>query len=224
MPEQQTTAARDFEAAAYTVPMLAFLTFTYLEGKYPSVYPALYTTKVVVTAVLLVVFRRNWSDLRSGAELLPLSLGAGIVGLAAWVLIERGVPYPHLGDRSAYNPLQALPTAAAAWSFLAVRFLGLALLVPVMEELFWRSFLIRWLTRADWKSVRPYEFSLQGMLLMCGGFALAHPEWLSAAVYALLMAWLLRRTRSVWACAVAHGVTNFGLGLYVLLSGDWRLW
>jgi membrane protease YdiL (CAAX protease family) len=31
------------------------------------------------------------------------------------------------------------------------------------------------------------------------------------------------RTRSLWACVVAHGVTNLLLGLYVVYSGDWFL-
>jgi len=38
------------------------------------------------------------------------------------------------------------------------------------------------------------------------------------------MALLLRSTRSLLACIVAHGVTNLSLGIYVLTTGNWKYW
>ena len=49
-----------------------------------------------------------------------------------------------LGDRPAYNPLDQLAaTPAWAYTFLAIRFVGLALVVPIIEEFFLRGFLMR---------------------------------------------------------------------------------
>ena len=37
---------------------------------------------------------------------------------------------------------------------VAVRWIGATLVVPVMEELFWRSFLMRWFQRTQFETVR----------------------------------------------------------------------
>ena len=57
-----------------------------------------------------------------------------------------------------------------------------------------------------------------------GLMALSHPEWLAAALCAVAYGLLLRQTRSLFACVVAHGVTNFALGLYVIAAHQWQLW
>ena len=45
-----------------------------------------------------------------------------------------------------------------------------------------------------------------------------------AIVWGLLIAVLLVRTRSLGACIVAHAVTNFLLGAYVLYTREWFFW
>jgi membrane protease YdiL (CAAX protease family) len=48
--------------------------------------------------------------------------------------------------------------------------------------------------------------------------------WPTAIVYGLLIGGLLVATRSLGACIIAHGVTNFLLGAYVLVTQDWKYW
>jgi hypothetical protein len=55
-------------------------------------------------------------------------------------------------------------------------------------------------------------------------FTLAHPEWMAAAVYCVLLNLLLSWTRDLWNCVVAHGVSNLVLGVYVLWTDSWELW
>ena len=38
------------------------------------------------------------------------------------------------------------------------------------------------------------------------------------------MCLLLARTKSLWACIVAHAVTNLLLGLYVIHFHQWQYW
>jgi CAAX prenyl protease-like protein len=158
----------------------------------------------------------------------------GIVGIALWIGIcqlewdERIAallpswlqPAPRVG----FNPFSAIGSAPAQWAFVAFRLIGLALLVPVVEELFWRGFLARWLIAPQWQSQplgRFSPFSFVGVTLL---FMLAHPEWLAAAVYCGLLNLLLAWTRDLWNCVVAHGVSNLLLGIYVLVTGSWQLW
>jgi CAAX prenyl protease-like protein len=97
-------------------------------------------------------------------------------------------------------------------------------MVPVMEEIFWRSFMLRYLTQLDFRRVAVGTFSASALWVTVGGSALSHPEWLVAAIAALAYSLWLRRTRSLFASIVAHATTNAALGVYVLTTGSWQYW
>ncbi len=221
----------------YTAPMALFLVLTALEGYLPrSSYPIAYCIKALLVLIALLYFHREWkselrdrewkSELRGDGKAVALGVVAGLLGLGLWLGLDALQPAGwSLGKRTAYNPFEAIANPTLRYSFLTVRFIGLALLVPVMEEVFWRSFLLRYVTDQDkWKSLPLGQFSLAAFGIVTGLFALAHPEWLAAIGYAALMAGLLRYTKSLLACIVAHSVTNAALGIFVLLTGNWRYW
>jgi CAAX prenyl protease-like protein len=126
------------------------------------------------------------------------------------------------GARTAFDPNVLSP--AGKWAFIAVRFAGLVLLVPVFEELFWRSFLIRWLIDQDFWKVPIGRVTPLAAGVSSAVFALAHPEWLPALLTGLIWAGLLWQTRSVSACVVSHVVANLALGIYVIATGEWKFW
>jgi CAAX prenyl protease-like protein len=97
-----------------------------------------------------------------------------------------------------------------AWrlGFYAARLTGLVLLVPLIEELFWRSFLIRWLIDPDFRRVTIGRVTLMSAGVTSVLFALAHPEWLPALLTGALWAWLLHQTKSLGACVISHVVAN----------------
>jgi len=49
-------------------------------------------------------------------------------------------------------------------------------------------------------------------------------QLVTAFVWGVMIALLLWRTKSLGACIVMHGVTNFLLGAYVLWTHDWYFW
>ena len=109
--------------------------------------------------------------------------------------------------------------------FLAIRFLGLVVVVPIIEEFFLRGFLMRYLDATDWDRVplgKVTRMSALGVMV----YALAsHPaEPLAAVVWFSMVTWLYARTGSIWDCVVAHATTNLLLGLYVVSTGTWELW
>ena len=129
------------------------------------------------------------------------------------------------GTRSAFNPLVQLAHAPLwAWTFLAIRFVGLALIVPVIEEFFLRGFVMRYLVHENWWQV---PFGAVNRAALVAGTAvpmLMHPgELLAAFVWFSLVTWLMVRTRNIWDCVVAHAVTNFLLGVYVVVFDQWQL-
>ena len=97
-------------------------------------------------------------------------------------------------------------------------------MVPVMEELFWRSFLMRWIDNPDFEQVAPESVSPKAMLMSSLVFMLAHTQWLGALLAGLLFAWVYRYTRSLWAAVLCHAVTNGVLGLWVVVNGAWQFW
>jgi CAAX prenyl protease-like protein len=141
----------------------------------------------------------------------------------AWFGLDRIVSYPRLGTRTGFDPAQL--HGSAMWpTFLAVRLYGLVLMVPIMEEIFWRSFLLRYLTRHDFKEVPVGTFSAWALWVTVAASAVAHPEWLAAVVASLAYALWLRRSRSLFGAIVAHATTNAALGGYVLATREWHYW
>jgi len=152
------------------------------------------------------------------------SLLAVAVGLAVFVVwIQLDAPWMRLGEPAAsFRPVDA--AGELRWTLIAARWLGAALLVPVMEELFWRSFLMRWLEHAQFETVPPQRVGLKAIVLSTFVFTLAHTLWLAAAVAGLAYAWLYVRTGKLWVPVLAHAVTNGVLGVWVVLTGNWSYW
>jgi len=185
----------------------------------------LYGATVLLVAGLLVWFRREYGELVT--QTLPSAreaLLAIIVGLAVFVLwIHLDAPWMRWGEPSAsFVPVDA--QGHIEWALVALRWIGAALLVPVMEELFWRSFLMRWVDSAQFETVDPMRVSLRAILASTFVFTLAHTLWLAAAVAGLAYAVLYRRTGKLWVPVIAHGVTNAALGVWVVTTGNWAYW
>jgi CAAX prenyl protease-like protein len=209
---------------AYCVPAVVFAVATALEGYAPEgLYPLAYAAKAAAVAAALYVCRAIFADLRWSPRILVPAVAVGLGVFALWVGVEQYVAYPHLGERSGYNPFETL-SPGAAFAFIAVRLAGLIVMVPIFEELLWRSFLIRYVTSPDFQSVAHGTFTTTALLVVSGAAAISHTEWLSGFHANVVYCLLLRQTRSVLACVIAHAVTNAVLGIYVLTIGSWQLW
>ncbi len=129
------------------------------------------------------------------------------------------------GERSAFNPLEQLAgTPVWAYIFLAIRFTGLALIVPVIEEFFLRGFLMRYVMHANWWQVPFGQVNRTAVILGTAIPMLMHPgELLAALVWFSMVTWLMVRTRNIWDCVMAHAVTNLLLGIYVVTYDQWQL-
>jgi CAAX prenyl protease-like protein len=130
-----------------------------------------------------------------------------------------------IGTRSAFNPLVELAnTPAWAYGFLAIRFAGLVLVGPIIEEMFLRGFLMRFFVATDWWQVPFGTVNRAAIIAATVVPMLMHPgEILAAAVWFSAVTWLLISTRNIWPCIIAHGVTNMLMGAYVVISGQWWL-
>lgn len=213
---------------AYMLPMGAFLALTYVGSTWQSLFPASYALKTIVAAALLVICwpaytRVRWTHWQLGVLV-------GVVGVVQWVGMEKALlalwpNYPRMGGGEPFNPDMTFGDSWLWWAFIAVRWAGPTLVVPVMEELFWRDFVWRSVSAPnDFKLADVGEKDWKAIAVVAGLFATVHVQWLTAIVWAMLIAWLLVKTRSLGACIIAHGVTNFLLGAWVLWQKDWYFW
>ena len=185
----------------------------------------LYAMNLVAVGGLLAFWWRSYGELaRANAPTLgeaALSVAVGFGVFALWIQLDA--PWMQIGEPSArFVPVAA--DGSLLWPLIAVRWLGAALLVPVMEELFWRSFLMRWLQQPVFEGLDPRRVGLRAVLLSTFVFMLAHPLWLAAIVAGLAYALLYRHTGRLWTAVLAHAVTNGALGVWVVGSRQWQFW
>lgn len=214
-----------------TLPFVAFMGLLALRGLAPVDGSWgfdtrwLYAANLVVVGGLLGAWWRDYGELaRQNAPTLresALAIAVGLVVFGAWIHLDA--PWMQIGQPTAgFVPLGA--QGELLWPLIVVRWLGAALLVPVMEELFWRAFLMRWLQAPVFESVDPRRASAKAVLLSTFVFMLAHPLWLAAIVAGLAYALLYRYTGKLWPAVVAHAVTNGALGAWVVYRGQWQFW
>lgn len=218
---------------AYIAPMAAFLGLTWLGANdtvkrfVPHAYVVSYAVKTVVVAMLLAVLWRQFTKVRWNYAWLGAFVG--VVGIFQWVPMQLWLQqhvefFKPSGD--AFVPTKEFATPAALYAFIALRLVGAVMVVPAMEELFWRDFLWRQiLAPNDFKLARIGEWSWAPFLGVSVAFAFVHGNWwLTSIVWALMIGGLLIYTKSLGACIVAHAVTNLLLGVYVLYTRDWGFW
>jgi len=185
----------------------------------------LYGAGAVAVAALLAWYWREYGELarQTWPEPRELLLAAA-AGLGVFVLwIHLDAPWMSIG-RPAADFLPTDAQGAVDWRLVAMRWLGAALVVPVMEELFWRSFLMRWIAHPLFLGVDPRRAGLKAIVLSTFVFTLAHTLWLAAAIAGLVYAWLYVRTSRLWVPVIAHAVTNGALGVWVVATGHWQFW
>ncbi|GIX46389.1 MAG: CAAX prenyl protease-related protein [Candidatus Tectimicrobiota bacterium] len=184
----------------------------------------LYPVKTAAVLLALAGFWRRYDELRGrpwqdgGEALLTLAVGVGVY--VAWVRMDW--PWAVQGQPAGYDPFRAGATAGTVLA--AIRLFGAAAVVPVMEELFWRSFLLRYLVSARFATVALGTFTWPSFLITVVLFGLEHHYWLAGLLAGVAYTLLLYRTRRLWPCVLAHALTNLLLGVHVLLTGEWHWW
>ena len=185
--------------------------------------PGLYTVKTVIVLLFLIFFWKSYDELSLKGLSLSSFFMALFVGVIVFILwINMDWPMATMGDTHSFDP-NILPTE---WlhPFFAIRLFGAAIVVPIFEELFWRSFILRYIVDANFTSVKLGTFTWPSFVISSILFGLEHNLWLAGIIAAIFYNLLLYRTKNLWACIIAHGITNLILGIYVIKTGSWAFW
>jgi hypothetical protein len=185
----------------------------------------LYPVKVLAVACLLYRYRREYQELNiKDLLIIPTAIAVCVAGLLVfflWIHMDwtLGVAEKPRG----FNPT-LFPGGWIRVVMTMFRVGGAVLVVPLMEELFWRSFLIRYLINEDFLTVPIGTFSWASFLLTVALFGLEHNFILAGIMAGIVYNLIVYKTKSITNCVLAHSVTNLALALYVLATGKWQFW
>ena len=222
---------------ARVVPFVVFLVLTGLQGSFGPTGPYwMYLAKTLVGAWLLWELRGALPEMKWAVSLEAVVVGIGVfvlwVGLDPFVWTQDELWY-RLGfvkelpadTGKVWNPLAQFGQGSAlAWFFVAVRTLGSTLVVPPLEEIFYRSFLYRFLISPEFQRVPLDRVHRTSMGLSAVLFAFTHQQWLAAILCAVAYQWLVLRKGRLGDAMTAHAITNFLLAVWVVARGAWNFW
>lgn len=213
-----------------TAPFALFMILLFARGNLPDnalpIDPRwIYGLTVLLVGGLMTWFWGEYGELyRQNLPTLKETALAVVVGVAVFLVWIHFDTKPfRVGEATAsFVPFDA--QGQLQWPLAIVRWTGAALLVPVMEELFWRSFLMRWIDRAQFETLPPHQVTMKAVVLSTFVFTLAHTLWLAAIIAGLAYAGLFVRTGKLWVPVISHAVTNGVLGVWVVMTGNWGFW
>lgn len=234
-----------FPIAVRVVPFLIFLGLTFCQGAFgESSRYWVYALKTVVGVVLLRLIWSAVAELRWHFSVEAVVAGCGV--FVFWVGLDGLYPdlftlqneylcpvLKKIGLESLCSKEQTQPelwnphgqfAAPLAWAFVVIRLVGSTLVVPPLEELFYRSFLYRYLAKPDFLSVPLGAFRWWPFLLTSAVFGLSHSQWLAGILCGFVYQGLVCYTKRLGDAMVAHAITNALLGAYVIARGAWQFW
>ena len=214
--------------AAYIAPFLIYIGLLAVERSVPLSPTVLQLIRLVIVSAVIWLISRPFLSWRPSYPL--ASIGIGIAVFLIWVGPDLAFGYRHhwLFENSLTAPAKSPldPALKHNFLFLTVRVLTSVGLVPVLEELFWRGWMMRWLiNNHDFLKVplgryQPLAFWIVALL-----FASEHgPYWEVGLAAGIIYNWWLVRTKNLADCMLAHAVTNGVLGFYVISAGQWQYW
>ena len=226
-PRRESPRAAAWPALPRVAPFALFIAFLALTPLAGTLVDARWVVALrgVAVAAVLAFFWRSYVEFNAAQRAaasdwaLAVALGAAVFGL--WIILDSG--WAVIGTHGqGFVPLRS-DGSVDPW-LVALRLFGLVLVVPVMEELFWRSLVMRWIAGRDFLAVDPRTVGATAFALSSALFALEHAQWFAGLLAGLAYGWLYMRSRNLWIPILSHAITNALLGIWILASRDWTLW
>jgi CAAX prenyl protease-like protein len=212
---------------AYVAPFLAFVGMMAIEKSLslPPVY--FYPLRFAVVLAIIATVSRPYLNLRPTMPLLSVAIGAAV--FAIWIGPDQLFGYRHhwlFENSMTGQAVSSLPPDLKGnIPFQVLRCVSSFALVPVLEELFWRGWMMRWLIDHEFMKVPLGQYAPMAFWMVALLFASEHgPYWEVGLVAGIIYNWWLIRTRNLADCMLAHAVTNALLCAWVLATGQWQYW
>ena len=208
---------------ARVAPFTAFVALTFCQGLFGEASRYwFYFAKTIIGAWFVWVMRPMVLEMKW--KFTWEAVVVGIAVLVIWIGLDGF--YPEFGTAGkSWNPnAQFGEGGALAWLLIVARILGSSIVVPPLEEVFYRSFFYRYITKPDFQSMSLGQFNWMSFLITSVVFGFAHHEWLAGILCGFAYQGLVCWKKRLGDAIVAHAITNFLLGLWVVWKGAWHFW
>jgi len=217
-----------FAAVPYVAPFAVFMGFIALNSVYRLPDLTDQILRVTVLSLVLIFVARPVIDLR--APHWPSSLLLGAAVFLIWIapdLIFPGYRHHWLFENVILGAPKPGLTAAGQThpAVLALRTIRAVILVPILEELFWRAWLMRWLIAPDFETVPLGKYTPLSFWAVALLFASEHGSFWDVGLVTgvIYNAWMVK-SKSLGDLIFTHAVTNACLSAYVIGAGKWEYW
>ena len=182
----------------------------------------IYPLQTILGGSLLIWFRREYDFDRLRNVLFAILVGALV--FVVWISPQQFFAFG--ARRDGFNPDVFAHQSFLYWSTIILRFLRLVVVVPFIEEIFWRGFLLRFLIDENFEHVRFGAFSWVSFIVVSLLFGFSHSthDWVAAMVTGAIYNGVAYRTKSLRSCVLTHAVTNLLLGLWIMKTKQWGFW
>ncbi len=211
----------------YIGPFIAYVGLMQLDRALSLSPQIFYPIRFAAVALLLLLLSRPYVTFRPRSA--GASIGIGVLVFVIWIAPDLLFGYRHhwlFENRLTGSAVSSVPPElkSQVW-FALLRTLSSVALVPVLEELFWRGWLMRWLINPDFLKVPLGEYVPSAFWIVAVLFASEHgPYWEVGLAAGIVYNWWMVRQKNLADCMLAHAVTNAALAAYVLIYGQWQYW
>ncbi len=208
-------------------PFAVFMAWLAIDSYVPVANPGKEVIRDVVLIASLFVFSRRIIPRTAPFFLTSIAIGIGVFVL--WIFPDTLMPAwraSFLFQNAITGHLKtSIPPGELTPVMLALRTARAALLVPIIEELFWRGWLARWLQDTKFTNIPLGKFTPFVFWATAALFAAEHgPYWEVGLVCGVIYNWWMRRTGSLGDLILAHATTNLALSAYVVYTARWTFW
>lgn len=217
---------------AYTLPMVMFL-FLLGAGSvlrkvgnniwFSSAEYWIYPVQTILCGALLIRFYREYRF--QPPTQVGFIIATGVLVFVLWISPQQ---FLGLAPRTiGFNPVGIVGNQSVLyWSTIILRFLRLVIVVPFVEEIFWRGFLLRYLIDENFERVPLGAFSWLSFSIVALAFAFSHSpaDWPAALVTGAIYNGVAYRTKNLSSCILTHAITNLLLGLWIMKTKQWGFW
>jgi CAAX prenyl protease-like protein len=216
---------------AYVAPMVVFVVLLsctallkkmghqfWLQSPEYWVFPV----QTILCGALLLWFWREYDfgRLRNVGIVVAIAVAVFLI----WISPQQFFRAP--ARSSGFNPDIFIGQPALYWPTIILRLLRLVVVVPLVEEIFWRGFLLRYLIDEDFERVPFGAFSWVSFIVVAALFGFSHsPEdWVAAVITGACYNIVAYRTKSLVSCVLTHAITNLLLGVWIVQTKQWGFW
>ena len=227
LPKTETVEEPRQPTAAWIGPFVVFVLWHAVDRYLPIANPGKEILRDAVLVAAILLFSRRLLPTSAPHWMASIAIGLGVCAL--WIAPDALIPgwrlHPVFQNSITGHVTTSIDPSEFTPLMLALRTMRASLIVPVLEELFWRGWLPRWVQDLDVAKIPIGKYTPLAFWGTAVLFAAEHgPFWEVGLLCGIIFNYWIMRTRSLGDLILTHTVTNLALSLYVIWTARWMFW